>query len=70
MLHTWALSRHVHHLHVGAHLQQSLQQLLGLAVEGAGEHTGRAVCGGQFGDMEGGQGGELSANLFRLQRQT
>lgn len=64
---TWAFPSDVHHLDVGAHLQQRFQELVGLAVEGAGEHLGTAsVSGGKFGHMQRRQSGELSAHLLRL----
>lgn len=66
--HTWRFPSNVHHLDVGAHLQQRLQELVGLAVEGAREHLGTAsISGGRkFGHMKRRQRGELSAHLLSL----
>lgn len=64
---TWRFPGDVHHLDVGTHLQQSLQELVGFAIEGAGEHFGTSsVSGGKFGHVKRRQGGELSAHLLSL----
>lgn len=66
LLLTWRFPSDIHHLHIGAHLQQSLKQLVGFAIEGAGEHFRTAVFGGQFGDVKGRQSSQLSAHLLSL----
>lgn len=64
---TWRFPCDVHHLDVGTHLQQRLQELVGLAVEGAREHFRAAsIPGRQFGHMKRRQRGELSAHLLSL----
>lgn len=70
MSHTRRSSSDVHHLDVGTHLQQCLQELIGFTVEGAGEHFRTSVFGGKLGHIERRQRGELSTHLLRLLENT
>lgn len=64
---TWRLPSDVHHLDIGAHLQKCFQELVRLAIEGAGEHFRMpAIPGGKLGHMKRRQRGELSAHFLSL----
>lgn len=65
---TWRFPSDVHHLYVGAHLQQCFQELVSFAVEGAREHFRLSISVGKFGHTKRRQRGELSVQFLRLRQ--